>query len=203
MWVVTTLFPLMAGTFGPMASMFNICAIVVPWRLVVDPESTQANGRHIVDPTWLVAVNVISLVIALIANLSLLGQMTNRVRYSISAPITICGWYISGIVDIALVSAASQHLPLPDSPFATYSQAFYYAAFSGAIYFLLGILLSVTAYGIVVGQYSDEYKLSLSQRSLMLQTILFLAYILAAGGVYSVIEAWSFLDSTYFVVVSK
>ena len=202
MWVVATLFPLMAGTFGPMASMFNICAIVVPWRMIVNPASTQSNGRRIEDPTWLVAVNIVSLVVALIANLSLLGQMTNRIRYSISAPITVCGWYVSGIVDIALVSAAYTHLPLPDDPNATYSQAFYYAAFSGAIYFILGILLSVTAYCIFIGQYSNEYKLSLAQRSLMLQTILFLAYVLAAGGVYSLIEGWSFLDSTYFVVVT-
>lgn len=202
MWVVATLFPLVAGTFGPMASMFNICAIVIPWRLIVNPESTQANGRHIEDPKWLVAVNIVSLVVALIANLSLLGQMTNRIRYSISGPVTVCGWYISGIVDIALVSAASQHLPLPDDPFATYSQAFYYAAFSGGIYFILGMLLSVTAYGIFIGQYSDEYKLSLAQRSLMLQTMFFLAYILAAGGIYSAIEGWSFLDATYFTVVT-
>lgn len=202
MWVITTLFPLMAGTFGPMASMFNICAIVVPWRVIVNPANDQANGRHITDPTWLVAVNIVSLVVALVANLSLLGQMTNKVRYSISAPITVCGWYISGIVDIALVSAAAQHLPLPDDPFATYSQAFYYAAFSGGIYFILGMLLSVTAYGIFIGEYSDEYKLSLAQRSLMLQTIFFLTYILAAGGVYCAIEGWTFLDSTFFVVVT-
>lgn len=202
MWVVATLFPLIAGTFGPIASMFNICAIVVPWRLVVNPESQQANGKHIADPGWFIAVNIASLVIALLANLSLLGQMTNRIRYKISAPITVLGWYISGLVDIALVSAAAQHLPLPDDPYATYSQAFYYAAFSGGIYFILGMLLSVTAYGIFVGQYSDEYNLSLAQRSLMLQTIFFLAYILAAGGIYAFVEGWSFLDSTYFTVVT-
>lgn len=202
MWVIATLFPLVAGTFGPMASMFNICAIAVPWRLIVNPANQQANGRYIPDPRWIVVVNIVSLVVALLANLSLLGQMTNRVRYNISAPITICGWYISGIVDIALVSAASQHLPLPDDPYATYSQAFYYAAFSGGIYFILGMMLSVTAYGIFVGQYSNEYKLSLAQRSLMLQTIFFLAYVLAGGGIYSAIEGWTFLDSTYYTVVT-
>ena len=162
----------------------------------------QSNGRKIDDPSWLVAVNIVSLVIAIIANLSLLGQMTNHLRYNISGPITIVGFCISGWVDVALVAAASQHLPLPDDPNATYSQAFYYAAFAGAIYVILSMMLSVTAWGIWFGQYSNEFKLSLSQRSLMIQTIFFLAYVLCAGGVYQAIEDWTFLDSTYFAVVT-
>ena len=183
--------------------MFNICAIAMPWRLVVDLDVDEANGNSIPDPHWLVAVNIVSLVIAVFANLSLLGQMTNRLRYNISGPITIVGFYISGFVDIGLVGAAASHrLPLPPSPNATMSQAFYYAAFAGAIYVILAMMLSVTAYGIWFGRYSEEFKLSLSQRSLMLQTILFLTYVLAAGAVYSRIEDWKFLDGIYFAVVT-
>lgn len=200
--VITTLFPLVAGTFGPMASMFNICAIAIPWRLVVLDNNDQAGGEHINDPTWLVAVNIVSLVIAIFANISLLGQMTNRLRYNISGPITILGFYLSGFVDVALVAAAESHLPLPDNPNATYSQAFYYAAFSGAIYVILAMMLSVTGYGIWFKEYSNEFKLSMSQRSLMLQTILFLAYVLCAGAVYQVVEGWSYLNSTFFVIVT-
>ena len=136
------------------------------------------------------------------ANLSLLGQMTNRLRYNISGPITIVGFCVSGLVDLGLVGAASRYVILPPTPWATYSQAFYYAAFSGAIYVILAMMLAVTAYGIWFKQYSTEFKLSLSQRSLMLQTILFLGYVLAAGGVYSVIEHWPYLDANYFVVVT-
>lgn len=74
--------------------------------------------------------------------------MTSRLRYNISGPITIVGFFISGMVDIILVAVASQILPLGRSPTETYSQAFYYAAFSGGIYVILAILLSVTAWGI-------------------------------------------------------
>ena len=128
--------------------------------------------------------------------------MTNRLRYNISGPITIAGFSISGWVDVALVAAASQHLPLDASANETYSQAFYYAAFSGGIYVILSMMLSVTAWGIWFRGYANQFKLSISQRSLMLQTILFLAYVLCAGGVYQAIEDWSFLDSTYFAVVT-
>jgi potassium channel subfamily K len=42
----------------------------------------------------------------------------------------------------------------------------------------------------------------MSQRSLMLQTILFLTYVLCAGAVYSKIENWQYLDANYFVIVT-
>ncbi|RMY62930.1 hypothetical protein D0863_10791 [Hortaea werneckii] len=202
-YMLATLFPLIAGTFGPMASMFNICAIAIPWRLIVDPDSPQSQGEHINDPRWLVAVNIVSLVIAILANVALLGQMTNRLRFNVASPVTIVGWYISGFIDIALAAVAPSQVPLPaDNALATYSQAYYYCIFSGAIYVLLSIMLSCTAWGVWIGNYSSEFKLSLAQRSLMLQTILFLAYVLAAGGVYARVEGWDFLNSVYYIIVT-
>ncbi|KAI7011185.1 voltage-gated potassium channel, partial [Hortaea werneckii] len=202
-YMLATLFPLIAGTFGPMASMFNICAIAIPWRLIVDPDSPQSQGEHINDPRWLVAVNIVSLFIAILANVALLGQMTNGLRFNVASPVTIVGWYISGFIDIALAAVAPSQVPLPaDNALATYSQAYYYCIFSGAIYVLLSIMLSCTAWGVWIGNYSSEFKLSLAQRSLMLQTILFLAYVLAAGGVYARVEGWDFLNSVYYIIVT-
>ncbi|KAI7555438.1 hypothetical protein KC346_g23673, partial [Hortaea werneckii] len=63
-------------------------------------------------------------------------------------------------------------------------------------------MLSCTAWGVWIGNYSSEFKLSLAQRSLMLQTILFLAYVLAAGGVYARVEGWDFLNSVYYIIVT-
>ena len=201
-YVLSTLFPLVAGTFGPMASAFNICAIAIPWRLTVDAGNTEAQGPHIEDPRWLDAVNIVSLVVAIIANMALLGQMTNRIRFNIASPVTIIGWYISGFLDIALVAAVPTFMPLPAASNATWSQAYYYAIFSGIIYVILSLMLSATAYGVWVGKHTSEFKLSLSQRSLMLQTILFLGYVLAAGAVYAKMEGWVFLDAVYYIVVT-
>jgi len=185
-----------------MASAFNICAVAIDWRIIVNAESNESEGQHITDPQWLVAVNGVSLAIAIIANLALLAHMTGRLRFNIATPITIGGWYISGFLDIALVAAAPVHIPLPANALATYSQAYYYAIFSGTIYVLLSMMLSLTACGVYIFHYSSEFKLSLAQRSLMLQTILFLGYVLAAAGVYSRIESWSYLDGVYYVVVT-
>lgn len=51
-------------------------------------------------------------------------------------------------------------------------------------------------------KFSRGYKLTMSQRSLMLQTLLFLGYLLAAGAVYSNIEDWEYLDAVYYVNVT-
>lgn len=201
-WFVSTLFPLIAGTFGPMASAFNICALAIDWRTTISPSSTESEGTHIQDPKWLLGMNGVSLVLAIIANLSLLGQMTDHMRYNISAPITIVGWYISSFLLIGLVAAAPERLPLPSTSLSAYSQAYYYACFAGVIYFILSTMLSVTATGVWLFHFSRGYKLTLSQRSLMLQTIMFLGYLLAAGAVYCRIERWDFLDAVYFVNVT-
>lgn len=38
------------GTFGPMASAFNVCALIQGWA--ESPSSTADNGMDIPNPTW-------------------------------------------------------------------------------------------------------------------------------------------------------
>jgi potassium channel subfamily K len=42
----------MAGTFGPMASAFSLCALVQSWRVVIPPGKTADNGEDVKDPRW-------------------------------------------------------------------------------------------------------------------------------------------------------
>lgn len=53
----------------------------------------------------------------------------------------------------------------------------------------------VTVIGAYLKQYDSEFKLTMSQRTLMLQTISFLVYLLCGAAVYAHIEAWEFLDA--------
>ena len=55
-----------------------------------------------------------------------------------------------------------------------------------------------TIYGALKGHYSKEFKLTISQRTLMLQTIVFMVYLLLGALVYSKIEGWRFLDAVYW-----
>lgn len=51
-WFASTASPLIAGTFGPMASAFNICALVEKWREHIPDGKTEDTGTSIQDPTW-------------------------------------------------------------------------------------------------------------------------------------------------------
>jgi potassium channel subfamily K len=55
-----------------------------------------------------------------------------------------------------------------------------------------------TVYGAWKGYYESDFHLTMSQRTLMLQTISFLIYLLAGAAVYSHIEGWKFLDAVYW-----
>lgn len=201
-WFATTLFPLIAGTFGPMASAFSLCALIEHWRLIKDPTSTESEGQYDSDPSWVLAVNAVSFVIAIIANLFLLANNFGRIPFKIAQPATIIGWYISSLMLIGLVAAAPSHLPLPPGQARTFSQAYYYAILAAALYFIVASLLVATASGVWLGQYSSDFKLTFSQKTLMIQVLFFLGYLLSAAAVYAYIEDWDYLDAVYWVDVT-
>ncbi|KIW15199.1 hypothetical protein PV08_05244 [Exophiala spinifera] len=197
-WYASTGFPLIAGTFGPMANAFSICALVENWRVKIPPGGTEEHGIDIKDPRWLIAVNAISLVCALIANVSLLLNMARRVPFEVAQPITIIGFWTASILLIALIAVASHHFHAPGVRDQALTQAYYYAIFAAGLYQIISYLMCVTVYGAYKGYYSREFKLTVAQRTLMLQTILFLTYLLLGALVFSHIEAWKFLDAVYW-----
>ncbi len=54
-WFASVACPLLAATFGPMASAFNICALVQHWRQTIPPGPHVSDevGHLIEDPPWL------------------------------------------------------------------------------------------------------------------------------------------------------
>ena len=51
-WYASTAFPLIAGTFGPMANAFSICALVQNWRVSIPKGGSEGHGIDIPDPKW-------------------------------------------------------------------------------------------------------------------------------------------------------
>jgi potassium channel subfamily K len=51
-WYASTVFPLSAACFGPLASALNICALVEDWRLFIPPGADEAGEALIADPRW-------------------------------------------------------------------------------------------------------------------------------------------------------
>ncbi|KAJ5798009.1 uncharacterized protein N7503_007305 [Penicillium pulvis] len=194
-WLASTVYPLAAGTFGPMASAFNVCCLAQTWRMVPDDQNGYLN---IADPKWVVSVNALSLVSALIANVFLSLNMARRVRFSLAQPIIVVGWFVSSALLIAILIPFGVSMYKPENSNALYTQAYFYGTFAAGMYFIIACLSTVTAYGAHAGHYSRDYKLSNSQRTLMLQTIIFVIYLLAGSAVYAKIEGWRFLDAVYW-----
>jgi len=143
------------------------------------------------------AVNGVSLGFALISNFSLLLNMTRRLSFPIAQLITIIGWYLSSFLLVGDLAAVIHIVKVPGERRAL-TQAFYYAIFAAALYFIIASLMVFTVYGAWKGHYSKEFKLSMSQRTLMLQTMSFMIYMVGGAGVYAKIEGWMFLDALYF-----
>lgn len=175
-----------------------------------DSRSQVVSGRHSchgrVDThnPRVIAVNAVSLVLALVANLALLLNMARRVSFSVAQPITIVGFYLAAVLLIALVAAAAHDpsLQLPPDADRALTQAFYYAIMAATTYCIIATLMVITVYGAIRGEYHKQFELTMSQRSLMLQTICFLIYLLGGAAVFARIEGWKFLDAVYWADVT-
>ncbi|KAL6690850.1 voltage-gated potassium channel [Trichoderma pleuroticola] len=204
-WFLSSVFPMIAGTIGPIASAFSICALVSPWRQHFIQGGDPDSAPYIPDPAWLTAVNAVQLGIALISNFFLLFNMARRIRFGIAQPITIVGWYFSAIVLICLLCTGAGPL-IEDLPFPRdemiWSQSFYYGIWAAILYFIVATLMSITFWGAYSGHYPKDFILTLSQRTLMLQTISVLIYLHVGAVVFSNIEGWRYLDAVYWADVT-
>ncbi|KAH8887651.1 voltage-gated potassium channel [Thozetella sp. PMI_491] len=203
-WFASSGFPMIAGTLGPVASAFSILCLVRPWRqhFVPGPGADIQKAEYVPDTKWVIAINAVQLAIALIANFFLLLNMTRKVRFSISLPVTIVGWYLSAIFLIALTGTGGGPLLLEPHNEYVWSQAFYYGVYAAVLYFIVASLLVVTYMGALAGHYDKDFQLTTAQRTLMLQTIMFLMYLLVGALVFSTIEGWNYLDAVYWADVT-
>ncbi|KAF2163185.1 hypothetical protein M409DRAFT_68779 [Zasmidium cellare ATCC 36951] len=208
-WFASTVNPLLAATFGPIANGFSICALVYSWRSYIPPGASPSEGVRIADPHWLIAINAVSLACALVGNASLLLNMAQRLSFRISQPITITGFFMAGVLligDMAgLTSSPTYYITDPRAIPAknhALTSAYYYAIWAAAIYIIIGLLMCLTVYGASAGHYAKEFNLTPSQRTLMLQTMSFVAYELLGAWVFSAIEGWKYLDGVYWAQVT-
>ncbi|THU91876.1 voltage-gated potassium channel [Dendrothele bispora CBS 962.96] len=153
-WILSTAFPLVAATLGPLANLFSVCALVQTWRIKIP------DGTRISDPKWVLALNSTSLALAIIANLFLLFNFARRVRYTIAQPITITLWYTSAVLLLVPLCTLPK-LSSSTSVHHTLSQSYFYAILSTILYTLISTLLFL--------HYSLFFSFSFSSSSLNLR----------------------------------
>jgi potassium channel subfamily K len=152
------------------------------------------------DKVRVIAVNAVSLGFALVVNFCLLMTMARRLPFSVAQPIVIVGWYLASVLLIVILIILGREVGSPESvaQYEQLTQGYYYGCIAAALYFTLSSMLIMTVYGAYSGHYKREFNLTKSQRTLMIQTISFLVYILAGSAVYSHIEGWRFTDAVYW-----
>ncbi|KAK3900765.1 hypothetical protein C8A05DRAFT_16968, partial [Staphylotrichum tortipilum] len=201
-WFASAAFPMIAGTLGPVASAFSVCSLVKPWRQSFPPGTDVEKAPYINDPPWLTAVNAVQLAVALLANLALFLNMTRRLSFTIAQPVTMAGWYLSAFALIALLATAAGPLVVEPEHDFIWSQAFFYAIYSAVLYFCVASLMLVTYLGARTGRYPMDFMLTPSQRTLMLQTIMFMLYLLLGALLFCRLEHWNYLDALYWAAVT-
>jgi potassium channel subfamily K len=150
----------------------------------------------------LLAINGVSLGIAILANLALLLSTAHRLPFRVAQPITIIGWYISSLLLLSLIAVTPTHLN-PNAIY-TYAQPFIYACLSASLYFILATILVITTYFASKGYYSPDISsmLTLPQRTLMGQSSLFIVYLICGAAVFARIEGWMFVDGVYWGTIT-
>lgn len=199
-WYASTEIPLIAATFGPMANAFSICSLSQKWREIVTSGDSPYGGQEVADPAYEIAINAVSLSAALFANFCLLLTMGKRMPFDIALPIVIIGWYVASVLLIVILCIVTKNVQTPAnaSQGMQMTEAYYYGCIAAGLYFILASLLIITVYGAWKGHYSRKFHLSQAQRTLMIQTIGFLVYIMAGSAVYSHIEGWRFCDAVWW-----
>ncbi|PVH99707.1 voltage-gated potassium channel, partial [Periconia macrospinosa] len=209
-WWASTLFPMLGATLGPLANISSIAALVTSWRqqVYINGEYvSELDGTLFADPRWCYWLNVASLICGFLGNLFLLFNFTQRIRYLIALPATIFFWYLASGMLIGITVSMEVHAP-PYRPEQTYTQGFWYAICAAALYLFCSTLLMINMLGYFLRRYPDTFVLSDSQRTLILQTMVFFIWLGGGAAIFSQIEtaagqsSWNFTNAIYFCDVT-
>lgn len=98
----------------------------------------------------------------------------------------------------------------PTGPQQVYTQGFWYAVIAAILYMIASMLLMVNMCGYFLGHYPQQFNLTDSQRTLILQTMLFFLWLAGGAAMFAKVESeygdhtfdWSYVNSLYFCDVT-
>lgn len=89
----------------------------------------------------------------------------------------------------------------PVPPGQIYSQGFWHAVIASITYTTGGIILTINMVGYFKGYCPEHSELNDTQRTLILQTMMFFFWLAGGSGVLCVLEDWAFTDALYYADV--
>jgi hypothetical protein len=86
----------------------------------------------------------------------------------------------------------------PIWPGEIYSQGFWHAIFAAILYLVGAVMLMVNMLGYALGHYPQKFDLDDSQRTLILQTMMFFFWLAGGAGIMTRIEGWTYANALYW-----
>ncbi|KAI5955333.1 TOK1 [Candida jiufengensis] len=197
MWfLISSYFPLIAACLGPLANMVSIIALIQHWRM------DKFTGKLLPDPNDVLVLNVLSLVLGIIGNISLLMNFSRSVKYLITQCVSIFSWFCASIMLVAAL-LITKYDTMNDIPDLIPSEGFWFACFTAGYYFSCTVILLINFMGYRLNKYPPTFNLDQKQRTLMLFTILFAIWtICGAVAMEHLIKELTYGSSLYYCIVS-
>ncbi|KAL7664362.1 Potassium channel domain-containing protein [[Candida] zeylanoides] len=201
---ISSYFPVITACIGPMANMISVIGLIQHWRV------DAATGSNIPDTGVPFAFNILSLVLGMAGNISLLMNFSGRVRYLVTQSVSISCWAVACAVLVTALAITKVRFlsgPVelhPGHPVVLVpSEGYWYAVFTAGLYLVCCLILSVNFLGYRLRKYPPTFNLGPKQRSLMIFTIVFAVWLLAGALLFAhMIPDLSYGSSLYFCTVS-
>lgn len=167
LWLlVSSYLPLVSACMAPLANLISLIGLVEHWRI----EKVLGNRVHDTGPVF--GLNILSFVLGIIGNCSLVINFSGKMRYIVTHTISISCWISAALVLLAAVLVANRDFHGPDPKYER-SEGFWLAALTVFMYFGCLITVIFNFIGYKLGKYPPTFNLDKKERRLMTFTIAF------------------------------
>lgn len=167
LWLlVSSYLPLVSACMAPLANLISLIGLVQHWRI------DKTLGHTVHDSAPVFALNILSFVLGIIGNCSLVINFSGKMRYIVTHTISILCWISASLVLLAAVLVANRDFRGPDPKFHR-SDGFWLASLTVFMYFGCLITVIFNFIGYKLGKYPPTFNLDKKERRLMSFTIAF------------------------------
>lgn len=167
LWLlVSSYLPLVSACMAPLANLISLIGLVEHWRI------DKALGRRVHDSGVVFGLNILSFVLGIIGNCSLVINFSGKMRYIVTHTISISCWISAALVLLAAVLTANRDFHGPDPKYER-SEGFWLASLTVFMYFGCLITIIFNFIGYKLGKYPPTFNLDRKERRLMTFTIAF------------------------------
>ena len=201
-FTISCYFPIVAACIGPVANSLSIASAVENWRSdgamhIVDKH--EAQYFTIADPPFILAMNILAVVIGCLSNIVLVLHFMGKLGYLKSQILNITGWSISGILLlVGLVLCRQKYL----TETMHLSIGFWFGCYTCGLYLLCGLVLSIHFVGNRLGIYPATFNLLPNERTIIIFTLLMSLWLTWGAGCFGKLLKISWGNALYFVTVS-